>query len=121
MSDVMTDGMGPRVLNDWGEVRGVPPELTPDQRESKRRIRQAVARLCAEYGAAGLARRRVAAVAGRDRAVVARHYPEDADMLKDVLVEHVWRLDEAVCKAFDAPAVGPLERLEAVIRAWLDL
>jgi prevent-host-death family protein len=120
VSEVAAEAMAPRVLNNWGEVRGLPEELTPEQLDSKRRIRKAVARLGAEYGAAGLVRRRVAAVAGRDRDLVARLYPEDADLLMDVLVEHVWGLNGAVCKAFDADHVGPFERLEAVIRAWLD-
>ncbi len=118
MSEEVTGGA--RVLNRGGEVRGIPRELTPGDREVKRRTRQAAARLYAEYGAAGISRRRVAAVVGRDRELLARLYPEDADLLLDVLVEHVWALDAAVCRAIDAPAIGAFERLEAVIRGWLD-
>lgn len=104
-----------------GEATGLRKELTADQRETKRRIRQAAARLYAEYGAASVGRRRVAAIAGQDRSVVERFYPEDADLLMDVLVEHVWALDAAVCRAFDEAAdSGPAIRMEAVVRAWLD-
>jgi hypothetical protein len=111
---------GPRVLDRGEGSRQVGKELTPEQREAKRRVRQVAARLYAEYGAAAIGRRKVAVTVGRDRDMVGRFYPEDADLLMDVVAEHVWALNAAVCKAFDVPAAGPFERLEAVIRAWLE-
>ena len=122
MSEMMTGPMsGPRILSRRADRGSIAKELTPEQRDQKRRVRRAAARLFAEYGAAAIGRRRVAAVAGQDRGLVGKYYPEDADMLMDVLTEHVWALNAVVCRVFDeAAAVGPFERLEAVIRAWLD-
>jgi AcrR family transcriptional regulator len=89
--------------------------------QRRARVREAAAALFADRGPTGVSRRQVADAARMAAAAVERLYASEADLLGDVLVEFVHGLGLAVCRAFDARAeLGGPERLETVVRAWLD-
>lgn len=87
----------------------------------RRRVQEAAAVLFAEYGPRGVSRRHAADAARMHRSWGERLYASDADLLGDVLADFVYGLAPQVHAAFDASKeYGPVARLEAVIRAWLD-
>jgi AcrR family transcriptional regulator len=97
------------------------PEAWAVMEEKRRRVREAAAVLFADRGPTGVSRRQVADAARMAGAAVERLYVSEADLLGDVVGEFVHGLSLAVCGAFDAgERLGPLVRLEAVVRAWLD-
>ncbi len=97
------------------------PESWEVMEEKRRRVREAAAVLFADRGPTGVSRRQVADAARMAGAAVERLYLSEADLLGDVLGEFVHGLSLAVCGAFDTgERLGPLGRLEAVVRAWLD-
>ena len=87
----------------------------------RRRVRDAAAVLFAEHGPRGVSRRQAADAARMHRTWGERLYASDADLLGDVLADFVYGLAPRVHASFDAAAeFGPVGRLEAVVRAWLD-
>ena len=95
-------------------------ELTPLQVQRRRQLRDAAARLFAEFGAAAVGVRRVALEAHLAGGTAHEYYDNRDELLYDLLGEHVLTLNAAVCTAFDAAAPeGPGVQLEAVAAAWL--
>ena len=87
----------------------------------RRDLRQAAARLFAEFGAASVGLPRVAQAAGMAARAACHYWGNRDELLFDLLDEHALGLRLAVCTAFDATeGQGAAARLEAIVQTWLD-
>ncbi len=101
-----------------GEQRRDPGEIELERRAA---VRAAAAELFAERGPLGVTRRQAGDAARVPVSAAERLYGSEAELLGDVLADFAHGLVMAVCVAFDrGEDFGPADRLEAVIRAWLD-
>ena len=105
--------------------RGRPPstEYTPrpETEDKRRNIRRAAAALFVERGLLEVS---MSMLAKRSRIVpssMTYFYNGRQELLADIVTEHLYALNQAVCDAFDATATAaPRARLEAMLRAFLD-
>ena len=104
-----------------GKKRAQKPDSWQVDEARRCQVREAAAVLFAEHGPRGVTRRQAADAGRMHRNWGERLYASDEELLGDVLADFVYGLATRVHAAFDAAAeYGPVGRLEAVIRAWLD-
>jgi len=95
------------------------PNPTSAALVKKQAIRQVAARLFAERGVAAVGLASVGMVAQLPNRGVSYYYRNREDLLGDILVDHVLRLTELVCAAYDATeAAAPAARLNALVLAF---
>jgi AcrR family transcriptional regulator len=100
---------------------GVSAPLSPRSVQTRRALRQAGARLFAEYGPAAVGMDRVAQAAGMGRGVAFLHFGNRDELLYDLIGTYAIDLQTSVCAAFDATeGEGQTTRLEAMVLAWLE-
>jgi len=91
------------------------PNPTSAALVKKQAIRQVAARLFAERGVAAVGLASVGMVAQLPNRGVSYYYRNREDLLGDILVDHVLRLTELVCAAYDATEAAA--RADAVVEA----
>lgn len=97
------------------------PSFSPRSLQTRRALRQAGARLFAEYGPAAVGMDRVARAAGMGHGVAVRHFGNRDELLYDLIGTYAIDLQTSVCAAFDATeGEDQAARLEALVLAWLE-
>jgi AcrR family transcriptional regulator len=104
---------------------GRPPKADytprPETALKRLRIRQSAALLFVEQGVLEVTMSAIARSTRVAPAAMSYYYGAREDLLADIVAEHVYALNQAVCAAYDTTsAADPRRRLEAMLRAFLD-
>jgi AcrR family transcriptional regulator len=105
--------------------RGRPPKSDytprPETELKRRQIRRTGAMLFAEQGVLEVSMSKIARRTRVNPNAMSYFYGTRQELLADIVAEHAYALNEAVCAAYDATsATDPRARLEAMLRAFLD-